>query len=136
MKKNQKKTEKKMENAEFQRIDKARKMLNFSSFSELARAVGVSSQTFTDIKKGNHGISRKLAEAIHAIDGRISVAWLMTGDGEAVVVGDGNVTVGNGIGNTNTVTKSDPAVVKALDALGKSQEQIDRLLAIIEKLTD
>lgn len=125
-----------MESVEFQRIDKARKMLNFSNFSELARAIGVSSQTFTDIKKGNHGISRKLAEAIHALDGRISVAWLMTGDGDAVVVGDGNVT-----GDNNHVNTGD-TLAKAIDAIQtqqaitvKGQEQIDRLLAIIEKLT-
>lgn len=126
-----------MENAEFQRIDKARKMLNFSSFSELARAIGVSSQTFTDIKKGNHGISRKLAEAIHAIDGRISVAWLMTGDGEAVVVGDGNVTGDNNHVNTgDTLAMAIEAIQTQQAITGKSQEQIDRLLAIIEKLTD
>lgn len=95
----------------------------------MAEALGVSSQLFTDIKKGKHGISKRLAEKIAAIDGRISASWLLTGE---TSVGD---VVGNGIGNTNTVTKSDTAVVKALDALTKSQEQIDRLLAIIEKLT-
>lgn len=125
-----------MESVEFQRIDKARKMLNFSNFSELARAIGVSSQTFTDIKKGNHGISRKLAEAIHALDGRISVAWLMTGDGEAVVVGDGNVTGDNNHVNTgDTLAMAIEAIQTQQSITVKGQEQIDRLLAIIEKLT-
>lgn len=125
-----------MESVEFQRIDKARKMLNFSNFSELARAIGVSSQTFTDIKKGNHGISRKLAEAIHALDGRISVAWLMTGDGEAVVVGDGNVTGDNNHVNTgDTLAMAIEAIQTQQAITVKGQEQIDRLLAIIEKLT-
>lgn len=125
-----------MESVEFQRIDKARKMLNFSNFSELARAIGVSSQTFTDIKKGNHGISRKLAEAIHALDGRISVAWLMTGDGDAVVVGDGNVTGDNNHVNTgDTLAMAIEAIQTQQAITVKGQEQIDRLLAIIEKLT-
>lgn len=111
-------------------------MLNFSNFSELARAIGVSSQTFTDIKKGNHGISRKLAEAIHALDGRISVAWLMTGDGDAVVVGDGNVTGDNNHVNTgDTLAMAIEAIQTQQAITVKGQEQIDRLLAIIEKLT-
>ncbi len=89
------------------------------SQAELAQIMGVSVQTvrnWEDGKKISGTASMKLKQ-VFGIDG----------------VGD---VVGNGIGNTNTVTKSDPAVVKALDALGKSQDQIDRLLAIIEKLTD
>ena len=125
-----------MENTDFQRIDNARKMLNFQNFSEMAAALGITAQTFTDIKKGKHGISKALAEKIHAYDDRISVAWLLTGDGDTMVVGDGNVT-----GNNNQVN-TDAALVRAIDEIGeqrklvsKSQEQIDRLLQIIEKLT-
>lgn len=125
-----------MENIEFQRIDEVRKRLNFQNFTEFAAALGISSQVFTDIKKGKHGISKKLAASIHALDNRISVAWLMTGDGDTMVVGDGNVT-----GNNNQVN-TDTALVRAIDEIGeqrklvaKSQEQIDRLLQIIEKLT-
>lgn len=67
--------------------------------------------------------------------------WLLAGEGFMLnsgnhVEGDANV-----IGNDNTV-HTDGNICKALDALGtqqeitkKSQEQIDRLLAIIEKLT-
>ena len=125
-----------MENAEYQRLEKTRKMLDCSTFKELADKIGVSQQIFYDIKAGRHGISKKLAEAIHAYDDKISVAWLMTGDGDTMVVGDGNVT-----GNNNQVN-TDTALVRAIDEIGeqrklvaKSQEQIDRLLQIIEKLT-
>lgn len=124
-----------MEN-DFLRLEKTRKMLDFSSFKEMAEKLGVSSQIFYDIKKGRHGISRKLAEAIHALDGRISVAWLMTGDGEAVVVGDGNVTGDNNHVNTgDTLAMAIEAIQTQQAITVKGQEQIDRLLAIIEKLT-
>lgn len=71
----------------------------------------------------------------------LNKVWLLTGEGEMLnsgnhVEGDSNV-----IGNDNTV-HTDYNICKALDALGvqqditrRSQEQIDRLLAIIEKLT-
>lgn len=121
-----------MENAEFQRIDEARKTLNFQNFSEMAAKLGVSAQVFTDIKKGKHGISKRLADAIHALDERISVSWLLTGDGSMMSVG-GNVAV-NVTGGNNQVN-ADAALVKALEIAGKSQEQIDKLLLIIEKLT-
>ncbi len=111
-------------------------MMNFQSFSEMADKLDVSSQVFTDIKKGKHGISKKLAEKINAIDDRFSVSWLITGEGEIVVHGSGNVTGDNNQINTGI------ALVKALEAISeqqkltaKSQEQIDRLLLIIEKLT-
>lgn len=111
-------------------------MLDFANFKEFAAKIGVSSQIFYDIKAEKHGISKTLAEKIHAYDDRISVAWLLTGDGDTMVVGDGNVT-----GNNNQVN-TDAALVRAIDEIGeqrklvsKSQEQIDRLLQIIEKLT-
>lgn len=46
------------------------------------------------------------------------------GDDSTQVIDDGN--------NINTPSTLD----KALDALAKSQEQIDRLIVVIEKLTD
>ena len=71
-----------MENIDYQRIEKTRKMLDFANFKEFGEKIGVSSQVFYDIKAGKHGISKTLAEKIHAYDERISVAWLLTGDGE------------------------------------------------------
>lgn len=121
-----------MENTDYQRIEQVRKILDTPTFKDLAEKIGVSPQVFYDIKNGKHGISKKLAEKIHAADERISVPWLLTGDG-TTVVGEvsGNVVNGNVGGDVN----SNAAIVKALEITKKSQEQIDRLLAIIEKLT-
>lgn len=46
--------------------------------------------------------------------------------------GDGSKQIIDDVNNINTPSTLD----KALDALAKSQEQIDRLIVVIEKLTD
>lgn len=56
------------------------------SFNKLAKEIGLTSpQTFYDIKAGKHGISKELAEKIHARYLNISEAWLLTGNGEMLV---------------------------------------------------
>lgn len=62
----------------------------------------------------------------------------MTGEGEML---KSNVSIENGDGSTQVVGDGNniniPSTLdKALDALAKSQEQIDRLIVVIEKLTD
>lgn len=53
------------------------------SFNKLAKEIGLASpQTFYDIKAGKHGISKELAEKIHARYLSINEAWLITGNGD------------------------------------------------------
>ena len=60
------------------------------SFNKLAKEVGLTSpQTFYDIKAGKHGISKELAEKIHARYLSINEAWLLTGNGEMLVAEQG-----------------------------------------------
>ena len=68
----------------------------------------------------------------------LNTGWLMTGEGEMLkspvqeIKGDNNTQV---IGDGNHV--STPSTLdKALDALAKSQEQIDRLIGVLEKMTE
>ena len=130
------KTEKRELSKVFLRCEKARKMLNFQNYTEMAAKLGVTSQVFTDIKKGKHGISKRLAEKIAALDDRITVAWLLTGDGDTVINGSGNVTGDNNNVNTDAViAKAIEAITTQQSITAKSQEQIDKLLLIIEKLT-
>ncbi len=60
------------------------------SFNKLAKEIGLTSpQTFYDIKAGKHGISKELAEKIHARYLNINEAWLLTGNGEMLVAEQG-----------------------------------------------
>lgn len=68
----------------------------------------------------------------------LNTGWLMTGEGEML---KSNVSIENGDDSTQVIDDGNnintPSTLdKALDALAKSQEQIDRLIVVIEKLTD
>lgn len=56
------------------------------SLNKLAKEIGITTpQTFYDIKAGKHGISKDLAEKIQARYLNISMAWLLTGEGEMLL---------------------------------------------------
>ena len=60
-------------------------VLRYTSLSAnaLAEKIGLKTpQTFYDIKKGRHGISKDLANKIHSKYLNISLEWLLTGEGE------------------------------------------------------
>lgn len=64
------------------------------SFNKLAKEIGLTSpQTFYDIKAGKHGISKELAEKIHARYLNINEAWLLTGNGEMLVAQDSTTRI-------------------------------------------
>ena len=68
----------------------------------------------------------------------INANWLITGRGSML---KSNVSIENGDDSTQVIDDGNnintPSTLdKALDALAKSQEQIDRLIVVIEKLTD
>lgn len=63
------------------------------SLNKLAKEIGIAtSQTFYDIKAGKHGISKDLAEKIQARYLNISMAWLLTGEGEMLLTDDEVIT--------------------------------------------
>ena len=72
----------------------------------------------------------------------LNKTWLLTGEGEMLngtVIGDGNI---RGDNNNWTNVNTDSALLRAIEAIGeqqkitaKSQEQIDRLLGLIEKMS-
>ena len=80
--------------------------------------------------------SKSKLDDIFAEFPQLSRVWLLAGegpmlnDGSTVVQGDGNTTIGD-----NSHVNTDAAILKAMEVAAKSQEHIDRLLAIIEKLT-
>ena len=102
-------------------------------------------QIIYDIQKGKtKRISEELASKIVSVFPDISKSWLLADEGDMLKVqinqnvnGDNNTQVAGYGNNVNT----SPAIYKAIDEIAeqrkliaKSQEQIDRLLAIIEKM--
>lgn len=66
----------------WQRIEQIIKWAGFASVSAFAREIGLNrSENLYQIKRGNNGISKDLAESITAKFTDVSKAWLLTGEG-------------------------------------------------------
>lgn len=106
------------------------------------KSVGLSNG-FVDKMGDNTRLSN--LEKISNIYPDLNISWLRTGEGDMLVHpiqqsinGDGNTQVA---GNNNQVNNSPATIDKAIDEIAaqrrvveKSQEQIDRLLSIIENM--
>lgn len=67
----------------WQRIEKVIKWTGKPSISAFAREIGLNrSENLYQIKRGNNGISKDLAESIATKYPAVSRAWLLTGEGE------------------------------------------------------
>ena len=102
------------------------------SLNKLAKEIGITtSQTFYDIKAGKHGISKDLAEKIQARYLNISMAWLLTGEGEMLVADTTPSIV-----DASTVGANDEVEVD-IDALMREQNlTAHQIAAIIGESTD
>ncbi len=112
------------------------------SLNKLAAAIGIKSpQTFYDIKSGKHGISKDLADKIKAKYLNINMSWLLSGEGEmitpSVIQNNQN---GDNINGHSVNVEQKTEIEKFLDTikechelLRKKDEQIDRLLSLLEK---
>ena len=73
-------------NPNWERIEAVMKHYQFPSVSAFARHLGLNrAENLQQIKRGNNGISLKLAETIHASFPQISKAWLLTGENSMFV---------------------------------------------------
>lgn len=112
------------------------------SLNKLAATIGIKSpQTFYDIKSGKHGISKDLAERIKAKYLNVNMSWLLSGEGEMTIpaVVQNNQNGDNINGNSVKVEKKTEtekfleAIKECHELLRKKDEQIDRLLTLLEK---
>lgn len=116
---------------------------------ELALRVGCNPQNMYDIKSGKaKSVSKRVAEKILVVFPQYSKQWIMDGEGEMYKEPPGGAAiVNNQVGNGNRFNMNG-TVERFLDELAaqreltreaqqqltKSQEQMDRLITIIEKL--
>lgn len=94
------------------------------------------SNGYVNNSKGNYGASK--LDYILKVFPELNRDWLLYGEGEML---KSSVNIENGDNSTQVIGDgnhvSAPSTLdKALDALAKSQEQIDRLIGVLEKMTE
>lgn len=105
------------------------------SYNKLASECGLATpQILYDIKNGKIKISKKVAEQITAKYLNISQAWLLTWEGD-MLCGGVNQNNENGDNfNGEQIVLKDGDTHEFINLLKKKDEQIDRMLTIIEKM--
>ena len=108
---------------------------------EFAAKVGISLSALSRYLNDEYKtISHRLAEKIVESYPDVSKVWLLTGDGNMLrsVSIEGNGNIANGNGNTAHVGIQPNDLLKQLEVkdeqIRKGNSQIDRLLAIIERM--
>ena len=131
-----------MEELILQRIKEVLRLKGIS-MSQISSAYGIKQNTFSRQISGESALSASSLLSIIGFFPDISAEWLMRGEGDMFRhagqhVGDiiGSTAVvnhgdGNSIANNDTTTLQS----KYLELLAKKDQQIDRLLSIIEKLS-
>lgn len=131
-----------MENTiDIQRVIKVVEWLIFEGIAknrrDLAEKLGYTESSFSQIINGKVNLSERFIKKLYNLDSRLSEEWIKTGAGDMLIIeathsitGDGNTAIH---GNGNQVNGE---VSRFLALLEKKDEQMDRLLAIIEKLSN
>lgn len=114
------------------------------TIAQIAHMIGKPPASLYDIQTGKiKGVSDKLADAILEKFPHYNKSWLVTGDGDMFktqqsINGDGNVQVGGNASNVNDGTALNNAIKEIAHAhalMAKMQEQMDKLLNVIENLS-
>ncbi len=112
---------------------------------DLAEQMGTTSPNVSSALKGvNSVLTSRFIERFCQAFQDIDKIWLLTGEGEMLkptqtITGDGNIQVGGNAHNVNAGKTIDAALgeIAAAHALmAKMQTQMDKLLTVIDKLTD
>lgn len=117
------------------KIDRFDEYMEYAGLNDnkVTQQLGLSVGTIGKSRKEGRDLSRRVIEQILKYYTDLDEVWLLTGEGcmlnNTAVIGDNN-NVNNGHDQTVTVDKS------LVVSLRKSQEQIDRLISIIERLTN
>ncbi|MBR1526853.1 MAG: hypothetical protein IJ640_09390 [Prevotella sp.] len=115
------------------------------TLSKLAAIIECLPQNMYDIKSGKaKSVSASIADKIVSAFPKYSRTWVITGEGNMYshpqsITGDGNVQVGGNASNVNAGAALDNAIKEISNAhalMAKMQEQMDRMLAVIENLSN
>lgn len=135
------------------RIERFDKYMTFKGLNDnkVTIDLGLSNGTIGKSRKDGRDLSDRVIEQILNFYTDLNKVWLLTGEGEMLnkkiyqeAKGDNNTQVAGNGNNVNVTTKSlleelaaqRKLTEKAQEQLSKAQEQIDRLLSIIEKLNN
>ncbi|WP_455639331.1 hypothetical protein [Parabacteroides sp.] len=122
--------------------------LGYKSIRQFAMKIDVAPTSLNDIVKNNAEPKFSTLDKIITAEPSISPDWLLTGQGsmERVSQRIGDISNSSAIGNNvngsgNSISHNDLSDIKEiqnkyLGLLQKKDEQIDRLLSIIEKLSN
>ncbi len=110
---------------------------------ELALRVGCNPQNMYDIKSGKaKSVSKRIADKIIVVFPKYSKPWILTGDGEiyneapdpgVAAIVNNQVGNGNHFNSDMTVNQFMVELAAQRKLTEKAQEQMDRLITIIEK---
>jgi len=99
--------------------------------------IGANVNTFSDLRLGKvKNISRRLADKIRAVYPDFSLVWLLTGEGDMYnKENSAPVFQNSGDNVTNNQTQAGDINSELIGLLKKKDEQMDRLISVIERFS-
>ena len=132
------------------RIKKAINWLIYQEIAEnerdLSERLGYTKSSFSQIVNGKVPLSEKFVRKLCSLDENLNSVWILTGEGDMFHsgcmngenTGDGNNIVGdnnnwNNVNTDETLSRALNEISEQRKLVAKAQEQIDRLITLLEK---
>lgn len=108
--------------SEIERVEKVRSFLGFNK-GEFSKKLKYSTpQSYTNYLTGNSNLSLRALKALKKYDSRISLDWILTGQGNML---NGEL---NGTGDENSISKKDKSSKKELESkIALLEQEVEHL---------